>query len=392
MSLQMANDTKPMDQIIDLTRELPSRIKPLLELLLGNLVFIGEIPAPTFHEQKRIKFLVQRFTECGLQNCSIDEKGNGAAILPGETGEKTILVAAHADTPFDSTVNHSFSISSQYVAGPGAGDNSLGLAVLATLPTIMARLNLRLQSNLLLLGTTSSLEKGNQEGIRFFLANKKTEIAAGIALEGILLGRLGFRSMATMGGEIICRFNTLNEKDSGAIDLLNQIIHQLRKRIRQQFNDATLVLGAVDGGASYKTPARSARLRFLVRSENDDTIEQTMEQINQIVAAVQHDSSSKIRFDVIVRNRAGGLEIDDPFIVQTKRIMKALGILPLEINHSTNTSSFMEQGIPALCLGLTTGENLNYPDERVAIAPITTGVAQLIGLLFAIDGGCCGQY
>ena len=67
---------------------------------------LGEIPAPTFAEEDRIQFLANRFTEEGLQNISIDEAGNAMGILPGQKGDHTILVVAHADTPFDAASDH----------------------------------------------------------------------------------------------------------------------------------------------------------------------------------------------------------------------------------------------------------------------------------------------
>ena len=56
------------------------------EIILANLVMIGEVPAPTGEEEKRVQFILQRFSECGLQNCSSDEKGNGYGVLFGEQG------------------------------------------------------------------------------------------------------------------------------------------------------------------------------------------------------------------------------------------------------------------------------------------------------------------
>ena len=57
----------------------------LRDLLLAHLVMIGEIPAPTFEEEKRIEFLCQRFSDANLQQCSTDEVGNalGAALMGG---------------------------------------------------------------------------------------------------------------------------------------------------------------------------------------------------------------------------------------------------------------------------------------------------------------------
>jgi hypothetical protein len=40
-------------------------------------------------------------------------------------------------------------------------------------------------------------------------------------------------------------------------------------------------------------------------------------------------------------------------------------------------------------LGITHGENLNKIDESIEIEPIYSGLAQLLGVLLAIDKGYC---
>ena len=83
-----------------------SDLKKIREIVLTNAVMVGEIPAPTFGEKERIRFLQDRFIEDDLESITIDEQGNGAAIIPGVTGEKNILLMAHADSVFDHKTDH----------------------------------------------------------------------------------------------------------------------------------------------------------------------------------------------------------------------------------------------------------------------------------------------
>ena len=126
----MKDVLEPQDEMLEKVRRLPSALEPFLDMLLANLIMIGEIPSPTFGEQDRIEFLIQRFTEAGLQTCSTDEIGNGLGILPGSHREKHILLVAHADTPFSANVSHTLSVDTHSVVGPGVADNSLGLLML----------------------------------------------------------------------------------------------------------------------------------------------------------------------------------------------------------------------------------------------------------------------
>ncbi|HKK17912.1 MAG TPA: hypothetical protein VJ952_04450, partial [Opitutales bacterium] len=93
------------NSILDTVHPHRERLHSVRELLLANAMMIGEIPAPTGHEADRITFLTNRYTEDGLQNISIDEAGNGMAVIPGKKGDNNILVCAHADTVFSPSVD-----------------------------------------------------------------------------------------------------------------------------------------------------------------------------------------------------------------------------------------------------------------------------------------------
>ena len=97
-------------------------LKELSELVLANIVMLGEIPAPTFGEKERVRFLIERFSDNHMLNCSTDEKGNALGIIPGTKGDKNILICAHTDTIFDEKIDHTISVQPQYMSGPGIGD------------------------------------------------------------------------------------------------------------------------------------------------------------------------------------------------------------------------------------------------------------------------------
>ncbi len=376
------------ETLLSRVRRLPAELEPFRELLLANLVMIGEIPAPTFDEAARIRFLQQRFTECGLQNTSTDEVGNGVGILPGSKGGRAILLAAHADTPFPATVNHTLSLLPDHVTGPGVADNSIGLALLATLPTLLDGLDIHLESDLVLLGTTRSLGRGNLEGLRFFLEHSELPLRAGLSVEGAQLGRLHYTSRATLGGEVTVEVEE-DESLPSAIAVLFDFLGALQGLPQFGEEGTELVLGVVEGGTSFKTSARHANLCFQVRSDDDRRVEAIGHEIEVLAHSLSRPDGVTVRFEVIASSRAGGLPDDHEFVRQARRVMTSLGIQPHAGCCSSAASSFAEKGVPALTLGLTRARRLNQPNETLELAPLMRGVAQLIGILMAIDGGCC---
>ena len=158
-----------MAQIISGLGDIEEQVRSLREIILANLVMLSEIPAPTFNEGARMEFLLNRFNEMQLLNCSTDEVGNGLGIIPGETGDQTILIVGHLDTVFSVKTDHNISVEPHRIIGPGVGDNGLGLAVIATLPLILQHLKIKPKSNIILMGSAQSLGMGNIRGLRFFL-------------------------------------------------------------------------------------------------------------------------------------------------------------------------------------------------------------------------------
>lgn len=367
---------------------LPASLQGYREIILANLVMIGEIPAPTFHEQARIDFLQQRFTESGLQNVSCDEVGNGAAVLPGSEGNRNILVSAHADTPFPVTIEHTLSLYPEHVIGPGIADNSLGLSMIATLPMLLEFLDIQLQSNLILMGASRSLGQGDLAGLRFFLNNSSVPIAAGLSVEGVQLGRLNYASQASIDAEIICRIVDVQGSGatrSSAVLVLNHVI----QRLCELAGPEDLVLGSIEGGTAFKTPARNAVLRIELQQESNDKLTRLVRSIDAIVEDVAAQTGAQLRFEIIARSNAGGLDPQHPLVAYARSIITALGVEVSQDCHSTAASCFNDQGIPGLVIGITQGHHLNQPDEEIEIEPVFRGIAQLIGILLAVDGGCC---
>src|SRR5712691_6735305 len=65
-----------------------------------ELVYLTEIPAPSFKEAERAKAFRKKFQELGLADVEIDAEGNVIGRRPGSGGGPTLLLAAHLDTVF----------------------------------------------------------------------------------------------------------------------------------------------------------------------------------------------------------------------------------------------------------------------------------------------------
>lgn len=382
--------------ISDLTKSLPDlaeSLKKYREVILANLVMIGELPAPTFQETERIEFLLNRFNEAGLTDSSIDDSGNGIGILSGTEGKTSILINAHADTVFSAKTDHTMQVTRDAITGAGVADNSLGLAVLASLPYMIEGLDIKLKKDLILLGGVKSLGRGDLEGIRFFLNNNNFKISDAICVEGVELGRLSYSSIGMLRGEITCRvpesYDWSRFGDASAILTLNEVINKINDIRLPKRPRTSIVMGSIVGGTSFNTIAKDATLGFEVRSEDQEVVEDVGQTINDIVMEVSSKTGDEVELDIFAKRRPGGIPYSHPLTHCTRTIMETLDIEPRLAPSTSELAALINKNIPALTLGITRGDHIHKSNETVQIEPIYKGLAQLLGTIIAIDGGYC---
>jgi tripeptide aminopeptidase len=364
----------------------------LREVVLANLVLIGELPAPTGGEEQRVGLLLQRLSESGLQQCSSDELGNGFGVIPGAAGRRNLLVVTNADSLVERAADQHVEIETDRVIGPFVGDNSLALAALASLPLLLERAGLRLRSNLVVMAAARTHKRANLEGLRHFLEHSAMPLAAGLWLESVQLGRLNYSCLGMMRGEIVCRlsenYDWAQFGSTGTITPMNDIISRINKIPVPRRPMTSVIFGSIHGGFTYNNIARETILGFEVRSESAEILVQMREQLEDIVEEAAAQLGVVATLDIIARREPGGLDIGHPLVRNGRAILTALGIVPQLYATTSALSAFIERKVPAVTLAISTGERLSALDEideAVSLPGVWTGLAQLMGMLAAMD-------
>lgn len=374
--------------------QLPVALGPLREEFLANLVMLGQIPAPTGSEAERVKFVLDRFLEASVPEAGEDEAGNAVGTIPGTVGDKTIMVVAHLDTIVPHNVDHNVTVQADRIVGPGISDNSLGAAVLSMIPSCLARLGIALRSDVKLLATVKSLHRGNHAGLKFHLDHSPETVHYGMCIESVQLGRLNYFSIGTLRGDITCDVRPVPSRSYGsqsAVVVLNHIVNQLLNVEVPRRPFTRISIGRLQAGVSYDTEPDHAELGFEVISHDDDMISRIQQRIDDIVAEVSARHAVDARLDCFFRREAGGVAFSHPLVKCTLDVMETLGIAPDQGHSPSELSEFIARGIPAVTLGITHGERHRRRPDHVLIEPLLTGVAQIIGVLLAIDSGACDE-
>ena len=385
-----------MDEFLKQLPGFVDEIKSLKEIIITNIVLIGQTPAPTFKERKRSKLFMERLAEFQVDEITTDGYRNPIGIVRGNDSSKPpIFVLAHLDTFYEKIQALNYTIKENTITGAGILDNSLGVGITASLPAIFKKLDLQFESDIVLAGTIQSIGKGNLRGVRHLLKTWPTPIRGGICVEGVELGRLNYFSDGMIRGEITCSISDqkgkLDEYTPNAIIILNEVINQIMSLKVPQRPRSRIIIGKISGGASHGKIAHEAEIGFEIRSDSYKMVKKIYSDIRDIIEGISHENEADLNIKTISNLRASRLKYTHPLVKNAAAVLEALGIKPFSKSTESSLSIFLSNKIPAVTLGVTHGVNYYKEKATMEIEPMYQGIAQIIGVLKAIDSGVCDE-
>ena len=372
-------------------------IKEIRETIITNIVLLGQIPSPTFREKRRSTAFLERLAEFQVDECTTDGYRNPIGIVRGSSKTKPpIFVAAHLDTIFDAEVDHNFTISENMITGAAVLDNSLGIGVLVSLPEIFRRLNLKFESDIVLAGVIQSIGKGNLRGIRHLLKTWATPIRGAVCVEGFDLGRLSYYSEGMIRCEVHCNVSESRIWEQrfkpNAILVLHEVINQLLEMRLPQKPRSRIIIGKISGGLKHGVIAYDASLGFEIQSVSDDMVKSIFNDVQNMVEGIGHEYKVDMELNIVSNVSAAKLGYNHPLVKSAGSILKTLDVKPFSVSSESELSIFLSHHIPAVTVGISHGDNYHQLDSTMEIEPMYKGIAQLLGLIQAIDSGVCDGY
>ncbi len=366
---------------------LRAKLAGLWSRIVANIVLAAELPAPTGKELRLGEFLTDRMVESELLNVSRDQAGNVAGIFPGREGDRDILVTAHLDKIWSDSQDHTVEVGVDRLSGRGIADNSLGVAILASLPLVLKELGIQLSSNLILLGATRSLGRGDLAGMRFFAVNSSRPIAGALCLEGVQLGRLSSSSLGMARCELTVEL--LHPSDETGRHEVVEKHHSFLAfllELRSKYGDkADILIGSLEGGEGYNVPPSEITTRFEVRSQNALEVQRLVLELRAFAEQLSGDASVRAKLEVLATRQPGGLDESDPLRQIVCDVHDELGIRTVESPSISELSVLLDHEISAVTLGLTKGGKLHSRQEFISLSPLMDGLIQLIIILVRVD-------
>ncbi len=349
-----------------------------LPALLDLACAIQQIPAPTFHETARAAFVRDQMLAEGLMDVEIDDLGNVFARRPGlDPAAAPVLVTAHLDTVFPAETPLTLARGADRIAGPGIGDNSLGVAGLFGL--VWSLREQTLPADLWLAANVGEEGLGDLCGMRRVVDRLGARARAIIVLEGMALGHiyhsgLGVRryriSAHTEGGHSWLHFGR-----PSAIHILLRLGARITELPVPAAPRTSFNIGTIAGGTSINTIARQASFDLDLRSESPAALASLAAQVESLAGEFNAPDVT-IELKVVGDRPVGAIPRSHPLVQLAAQALAEVGISDCAFETgSTDANIPLSRGIPCVCLGLTRGANSHRPDEYIETTDLERGLA-----------------
>jgi tripeptide aminopeptidase len=356
--------------------------------IVETAIAIQQIPAPTFEEQARGRYVEQQMYELGLADVMTDAPGNIYGRRVGRAGGPALLIAAHLDTVFPAGTDLAVRREGARVYGPGLGDNSLGVAALLHLAQVVLKHDLPNQGDIWFVANVGEEGLGDLRGMRAAVDQLSERIAAAIALEGTGLDRLvhaglGVRryriSAAAAGGHSWQNFGA-----PSAIHGLVRLAADLTRLEAPREPRSTFNIGVIEGGTSVNTIAERASLLLDLRSVDPTGLQSLIDQVERIVAGARAAEPDVTFATETVGDRPPGrIPREHPLARAAAAAYETAGISVSYEAASTDANIPLSRGIPAVCIGVGDGKNAHRLDEYIEPARVPAGMRALLWLTLA---------
>jgi tripeptide aminopeptidase len=364
----------------------PPAARDLAEAVIRRTIALAEIPAPTGAEKARADLVLRWWAEDGWMPRT-DTAGNVWAQVADGPGPG-VLICAHLDTVFPEDLPHVVVAKPGRLCGPSVGDDSVGVAALSAVATLLAA-----PSNtgpVWLVATVGEEGTGNLAGIRHALAHPPAPVSAVIAVEGNYLGRVVITGVGSVrwrvryagpGGHAWERAEAPSavHAAAGGAARLAALVGRATAGAR-----CTVNVGLIGGGEAINARARDAWFDVDLRGDGSKALQRLEKRARGIVSVVPPGISVEV--EELGRRPAGSVAPASPIARAAVTALRRAG-LPAEFSAaSTDANAALDLGIPAVALGVTRGQGEHTPAEWIETDPVPAGLMALVDTIHLLRG------
>lgn len=375
-ALKMTEDSSLLQRSLAISN---AYLEPIIELTTT----FTQISAPSNDEMDRAQAVRDDLLAKGYDDVRMDEIGNVTGRIPGKDRSKCLLVAAHTDTVFPREVDLTVTRKDDTLHAPGVGDNTVALATVTMLKKAFEELGETPAIDIVITGNVGEEGLGDLKGMKA-VVSALPDIAGAIAVEGHALGSVTYEAVGSRRYRV-----TVTGKgghswgQAGTPSAIHHMAHliadmddiPLTKTPKTSFN-----AGIVQGGISVNTIAPEVTAVLDMRSSDGDALEALVAEVDRVLASPRPDGI-EVQVEVVGDRPAGSQPADMPLVTIAAGVLQELGLSVRHEPGSTDANVPIARGIPAVCIGVTTGGFAHREDEFINLSPIPTGFAHLLTVI-----------
>lgn len=353
-------------------------------LVVREIQQLCPIPAPTFAEEERARYVARRLAEFGLAQIEVDPLWNVVARLPGRGNGPTLLFAAHMDTVFPSETDLRVQVEGEILRAPSVGDNTAAVAVLLHVARLLQEGELQPEGDVIFAATVGEEGLGNLRGIRALLDQSGADAEYVIPIDGSLGGLVAqgvasrrWRLQVTAeGGHSWGAFGA-----PSAIHALGRMIAAISEIRVPRTPKTTFNVGLIRGGTTVNTIAAEAEAVIDLRSLAPEELHRLEERVKRSVSQVAIETGTFAKWELLGDRPGGSIPADHPLCQLVRSVHEGLAIPTRAYASSTDGNIPLSRGIPAVTVGVTLGGNGHRLDEYIHTSPLVKGIAQILLLI-----------
>lgn len=356
--------------------ELSMEVRAEAALVVDRTVALCRIPAPPLDEAERADVVSRWWTGDGLREVSIDLVGNVWARIRDGQGPG-IVVAAHLDTVFGREIAHGVTHRDGRLVGPGVGDDTVAVAALSTLDRLLPA---GVSSPVWIVATVGEEGLGNLKGVTGALELAGSDVGALIALEGNYLGRVNVIGVGSHRLRIVLTGDGghawEDAANPSAVHAAAAMIVAFDAMARPE-GRTSLNVGTITGGESINARAQHAELVLDLRAEDQSSLDAMVAAAEEIIDTTASNHGVKVDVEVIGRRPAGSIDAEHRLVRAARKALTGVGWESRLTSASTDANAAYARGIPAVTLGITTGDLTHTENEWIDLDPIGHGLLAL---------------
>lgn len=348
----------------------------LAAAVLARTIELCAVPAPPLDEADRAAVVAGWWAADQIAAVGSDRAGNvwGRVRAGTQADAPALLVAAHLDTVFGREVAHGVRRDGDRLIGPGVGDDSVAVAALSALDRLLPA---ETPQPVWILATVGEEGLGNLKGITAALAGP-VRPAAVIAVEGNYLGRVNLVGVGSVRWRVTVTgpggHAWEQAEHPSAVHEAIRILAALTSIPRPAGERTSLNVGVLNGGESINARARRCTFEVDLRAEAASPLA-ALTAAARAVLTVEPPMELDIA-DLGFRP-AGRLAAEHPLAGAAVEALTGVGIVPRFTAASTDANAAYARGIPAVTVGVTTGDGTHTEAEWIDVPPLASGLTAL---------------